>query len=145
MKRALVLFFFFLPSACTTNSVLRPVATAHAPAAIGPYSQGILVDGYLYTSGQIALRADGTLHPGDTRAQTEQVLANLEAILSAAGASRADVVKATVYLLDLADFAAMNEVYGAFFGGHKPARSTVQVARLPKDARVEIDFVARIR
>lgn len=130
-------------TACTAP-VLRPVTSPNAPAAIGPYSQGIVADGFLYTSGQIALHPDGTLDPGDTRAQTRQVLANLDAVLAAAGARREDVVKATVFLLDLGDFAAMNEAYAQYFGAHKPARSTIQAARLPKDARVEIDFVARL-
>ncbi|TAH35000.1 MAG: RidA family protein [Planctomycetota bacterium] len=145
MKPALLFLRFLLPflPACT-DAVLHPVTTPNAPAAIGPYSQGIVADGFLYTSGQIALRPDGTLDPGDTRAQTRQVLANLDAVLQAAGCGRTDVVKASVFLADLADFAAMNEVYGEFFGAHKPARSTIQAARLPRDARVEIDFIARL-
>lgn len=124
---------------------MQSVHSPQAPAAIGPYSQAIASGGLLYTSGQVALDpASGALSGADAAAQTRRVLENLRAVLAAGGCRPADVVKTTVFLLDLNDFAAMNEVYGAFFAPHKPARSTVQVARLPKDARVEIECVARI-
>jgi 2-iminobutanoate/2-iminopropanoate deaminase len=98
--------------------------------------------GFLYSSGQVALRPDGSLIEGGISEQTAQVLQNLEAVLRAAACGRADVVKCTVYLKDLSDFAAMNEVYANFFGDHRPARSCVEVSRLPKDVAVEIDLVA---
>ena len=124
---------------------LGTVATADAPKAIGPYSQAVVVDGMVYTAGQIALDPRSGAVVGTTTAeQTEQVLANLTAILGAAGSGLAQVVKTTVYLLDMADFAAMNEVYAKHFATHKPARSTVQAAALPKGVRVEIDAVARV-
>ncbi|MFQ5776975.1 MAG: RidA family protein [Terriglobia bacterium] len=120
------------------------IATAQAPAAIGPYSQGIQAGNLIFLSGQIALSpATGQLLEGDVRAQTERVLKNLQAVLEEAGSSLAAVVKTTVFLADLGDFAAVNEVYGRFFPHDPPARSTVQVARLPKDARVEIDLIAQ--
>jgi len=122
-------------------SKLSLVATDKAPAAIGPYSQAVQAGPFLYTSGQIPLKADGTLLEGDIVAQTHQVFANLQAILEAAGASFSQVVKATVFIKDMNDFAQLNEVYAHYFGDHKPARSTVEVARLPKDVRVEIELV----
>ncbi|HZG16796.1 MAG TPA: RidA family protein [Candidatus Bathyarchaeia archaeon] len=122
-------------------SKLSLVATDKAPAAIGPYSQAVQAGPFLYTSGQISLKADGTLLEGDIVAQTHQVFANLQAILEAAGASFSQVVKATVFIKDMNDFAQLNEVYAHYFGDHKPARSTVEVARLPKDVRVEIELV----
>ncbi len=119
------------------------VATDQAPQAIGPYSQAVEVNGVIYTAGQVALDPKSGQLVGTTAAeQTEQVLKNLVAVLGAAGASLQDVVKTTVYLADMDDFAAMNEVYAEHFGRHKPARSTVQAARLPRDARVEIDAIA---
>ncbi len=124
---------------------MQAVHSAQAPAAIGPYSQGIVSGDLLFTSGQVALDpASGALVAGDAAAQTRRVTENLRAVLAAAGCKPEHVLKTTVFLLDMNDFAAMNEVYGAFFAPHKPARSTVQVARLPKDARVEIECVARI-
>ena len=117
-----------------------------APAAIGPYSQAIVADGWVFVSGQLALDPrTGSLGPGDASAQTERALENLAAILSAAGARLADVVKTTVYLRDLSDFAAMNAVYERRFARPYPARATVQVAALPKGAAVEIDAIARLR
>lgn len=121
------------------------VSTPGAPRAIGPYSQAIVADGWVFCSGQIALDpASGEVVPGDVAAQTERVLANLAAVLAAAGASLATVVKTTVFLVDMADFAAMNEVYGRHFGDHRPARATVAVAGLPRGVRVEIECVARV-
>ncbi|HEV8303345.1 MAG TPA: RidA family protein [Gemmatimonadales bacterium] len=122
---------------------LGVVATDAAPKAIGPYSQAIVTDGLVFTAGQVALDPrSGELVGKTTAEQTEQVLQNLKAVLAAAGTSLDNVVKTTVYLADMADFAQMNEVYARHFGAHKPARSTVQAAGLPKAARVEIDAIA---
>jgi 2-iminobutanoate/2-iminopropanoate deaminase len=125
----------------------RTVVTAAAPAAIGPYSQAVLVETHaqrtLHCSGQIPLHpVTGELVAGDVAAQTERVMENVGAVLAAAGMSFADVVKTTVFLVDLADFARMNEVYGKRFPSAPPARSTVQVAALPRGARVEIEVLA---
>jgi 2-iminobutanoate/2-iminopropanoate deaminase len=121
------------------------VATGSAPKAIGPYSQATIAGGFLYTAGQIALDpATMVLDDGGVAEQTERVFANLRAILDEAGTGLGRVVKATVYLQDMADFQAMNEVYARAFGDHRPARSTVAVAGLPKGARVEIDLVAEV-
>lgn len=122
---------------------LERVHSAAAPAAIGPYSQAIVAGDLVFTAGQIPLDpATMKVVDGDVAAQTERVMQNLGAVLEAAGTSLSRVVKTTVYLADMNDFAAMNEVYGRAFGEHKPARSTVEVARLPKDVRVEIDVIA---
>lgn len=122
---------------------LNTVATDKAPKAIGPYSQAIVTDDTVYTAGQVALDPKtGELVGTAVAEQTEQVFKNLTAVLAAAGSSLGQVVKTTVYLADMADFAAMNEVYARHFGGHRPARSTVQAAGLPKGARVEIDAIA---
>jgi 2-iminobutanoate/2-iminopropanoate deaminase len=122
------------------------ISTAQAPAAIGPYSQAVRVGSALFTSGQVALDpATGALVPGSIREQTTRVLENLTAVLREAGLTMADVVKTTVYLKSMTDFAAMNEVYASYLapeGVVPPARSTVEVARLPKDALVEIDIIA---
>ena len=123
----------------------QAVSTAGAPAAIGPYSQAIRSGELLFLSGQIPLDpATGELVTGAIEAQTRRVLENLGAVLEAAGGSFGDVVKTTIYLVDLAEFSAVNSVYASFFSGAPPARATVQVAALPKGARVEIDAVARI-
>jgi 2-iminobutanoate/2-iminopropanoate deaminase len=117
-----------------------------APRAIGPYSQAVSVDGWLYTSGQVALDpATAELVPGGFEAQARRVFENLREVLNASGATFADVVKATVYLQDFADFPKLNAIYAEAMGDHRPARSTVQVAGLPKGALVEIDLVARKR
>ena len=122
---------------------LGVVATDAAPKAIGPYSQAIQTDGLVFTAGQVALDPKtGELVGTTTAQQTEQVFKNLVAVLTAAGSSLGNVVKTTVYLIDMADFKEMNEVYAKHFGTHKPARSTVQAAGLPKAARVEIDAIA---
>ncbi|MGN6756394.1 MAG: RidA family protein [Thermomicrobiales bacterium] len=119
------------------------VATSGAPAAIGPYSQAIRVQGLLFTAGQIPLDpATGKLVAGDIRAQTTRVLENLEALLTSAGSSLGDVVKTTCFLANLDDFAAFNEVYAQFFTTQPPARSTVQAARLPAGAQVEVECIA---
>ena len=124
---------------------MRPIHTDKAPAAIGPYSQAIAVDGWLYTSGQVALDPEtGDMAEGFD-AQARRVLANLREVLAAAGATFSDVVKATIYVTDLASFPRLNELYGEAMGDHRPARSTVQVAGLPKGALVEIDLVARLQ
>ncbi|MCZ6726848.1 MAG: RidA family protein [Acidobacteria bacterium] len=124
---------------------MKSFQSAEAPAAIGPYSQAVSSDGWLYTSGQIALDpATGEMVGTDFGAQARRVLANLRAVLASAGCAPGDVVKATIYVVDLADFAELNRLYGDFMGDHRPARSTVQVAALPKGALVEIDLVARI-
>lgn len=121
------------------------VRTAGAPAAIGPYSQAVRTGGFLFCSGQIPLDpSTGKMVDGGIERQAERVLKNLEAVLAAGGATLRSVVKTTVYLLDLGDFPAMNAVYGAFFSENPPARATVQVAKLPAGARVEIDAVATV-
>lgn len=119
------------------------VYSEKAPKAIGPYSQAIKAGGFIFTSGQIpADPATGAVVQGDIKEQAKQVFANLHAVLDAAGAAFADVVKTTVFLRDMNDFAAVNEVYATYFSGDFPARSCVQVARLPKDAGIEIEMVA---
>lgn len=121
------------------------VSADGAPKAIGPYSQAIVVDGMVYTAGQIPIDPKTNAVVGKTTAeQADQVLKNLAAVLTAAGSALTRVVKTTVYLVDMADFPAMNEVYAKHFGAHKPARSTVQAAALPKAVRVEIDAIARV-
>ncbi|MEK6650891.1 MAG: RidA family protein [Bacteroidota bacterium] len=122
------------------------VLTQKAPAPIGPYSQAITVDGrFVYTAGQIPLDpATNQIVEGDIKAQTRRVLQNLEQILVAAGSSMKKVIKTTVFLKDMGEFAAMNEVYAEFLGAAAPARSTVEVARLPRDVRVEIEAIALI-
>ena len=124
----------------------EPLSTPNAPAAIGPYSQAIRAGDFLFVSGQIPLDpATGTLIQGDIAEQTDRVLRNLAAILEAAGASFHHVVKTTVYLADMSEFAAMNEIYGTYFPAPAPARATVQAARLPRDVRVEIDLIAYLK
>jgi 2-iminobutanoate/2-iminopropanoate deaminase len=123
--------------------VIEIVATDRGPKAIGPYSQGIKANGFVFLSGQIALDPQTQqIVEGDVARQTEQVLENLKGIVEAAGSSIQRVVKTTVFLADINDFAAMNEVYARYFTAHPPARSTVEVARLPRDVRVEIDLIA---
>jgi 2-iminobutanoate/2-iminopropanoate deaminase len=119
------------------------ISTANAPQAIGPYSQAIKHNGLVFISGQIPFDpATGTLLTGDIAEQTLRVLKNLSAILEAAGTSTDKVLKTTVFLKDMNDFAELNRVYGEFFGNHKPARATVEVSRLPRDVSVEIELVA---
>ena len=124
------------------------ISTNDAPAAIGPYSQAVRIGNFLYTSGQVALDpVTGALVSGGVKEQTARVVENLKAVLAAAGASFAHVVKTTVFLRDMGDFAAMNEIYGRYFAADNavaPARSTVEVARLPKDALVEIEVIAHL-
>ncbi len=119
------------------------VKTEHAPAAIGAYSQGIIANGFLYSAGQIALDpATGEMAASEIVAQTERVMRNLDGILEAAGAKWSDVVKTTVYLHDLADFPTVNDIYGRWIGDARPARTTVQVAALPRGALIEVDLIA---
>ena len=119
------------------------ISTDHGPRAIGPYSQAIRANGFVFVSGQIALDPrTQQLVPGDISAQTERVLENLKGIVEAAGSSMDKVVRTTVFLLDMNEFAAMNEVYARYFSRSAPARATVQAARLPRDVRVEIDLIA---
>ena len=126
-------------------SPLDIVQTGGAPSAIGPYSQAIKTDGWVWCSGQIPIDPEtGDLTGGDVAEQTDRVMKNLAAVLEAAGASLATVVKTTVYLADIADFSAMNEVYGRHFDDHRPARATIQAGALPKAVKVEIDCVARV-
>jgi 2-iminobutanoate/2-iminopropanoate deaminase len=127
-------------SSVTERQIVR---TDQAPDAIGPYSQAVSANGFVFTSGQIPIDpATGQFVSGGIAEQTQQVLKNLSAVLEAAGSGLQQVVKTTVFLADMEDFTAMNEVYATFFGAEPPARSTVQAARLPRDARVEIDVVA---
>ncbi len=119
------------------------ISTDKAPKAIGPYSQAVAYNGLLYLSGQIPLDpATGTVIEGDISAQTGRILENLKAVLEAGGSSLAHVLKTTVFLKDMGEFPKMNEVYGAYFGENPPARATVEVARLPRDVRVEIEAIA---
>jgi len=121
----------------------QAVTTDGAPKAIGPYSQAIRVGSLLFLSGQVALDpATGQMVDGDVAAQTRRVMMNLSAVLGAAGLTFADVARTTIYLADMGDFAKVNEMYGSYFSEPFPARATVQVARLPRDARVEIDAIA---
>jgi len=125
---------------------MTAVSSADAPKAIGPYSQGRRVGPFLFLSGQVGLDpATGQMVDGDVAAQTRRVLENLAAVLKSAGLSLADVARTTIYLADMNDFVKVNDVYGSYFSEPYPARATVQVARLPRDARVEIDAVAAFR
>lgn len=124
---------------------MKVVATKQAPVAIGPYSQGIIVNNMFYSSGQIPLTVDGEVVSGGVKEQTHQVFKNLQAVLKEAGASLETVVKATVFIKNMNDFRTINDVYGEYFSSHKPARSTVEVARLPKDVLVEIEVIALVK
>ncbi len=121
------------------------IKTDQAPAAIGPYAQAIKTGRFIYTSGQIPLDKNGVLVTGDIIVQTTQVLVNLQAVLYAAGSGLSDIVKTTVFIKDMNDFASFNEVYAGFFSAPFPARSTVEVARLPKDVLIEIEAVAVVK
>lgn len=118
------------------------IATTNAPQAIGPYSQAIVSGNLMFTSGQIALQSDGNFLEGDVTVQTRQVLLNLSAVLEAGGSCLANVVKTTIFLTNMDDFQRVNSVYGEFFKDHKPARSTVSVKALPRNALVEIEAIA---
>ncbi|MDF2659432.1 MAG: endoribonuclease [Paenibacillus sp.] len=121
---------------------LNIVSTTKAPAAIGPYSQAVTFGDLIFTSGQIPLDSEGKLVEGGIEEQTHQVFRNLTAVLEAAGATLSHTIKATVFIKDMNQFATVNEIYASYFGEHKPARSTVEVARLPKDVLVEIELIA---
>jgi len=123
---------------------MKIVSTCDAPSAIGPYSQAVVVDGILYSSGQIALTPEGELIEGGVDKQTEQVLKNLSAVLKAGGSSLDNVIKTTIFLANMEDFATVNEIYAKYFGNHRPARSTVAVKSLPKNVLVEIDCIAKV-
>ena len=129
----------------SSSTSLETVSTDQAPAAIGPYAQAIVSGGLVYTSGQIPLDP-GTMEvvPGGITEQAERVMASLAAVLAASGSSLGQVVKTTCFVTDLADFAAFNEVYGRHFGDHKPARSTIQVAALPRGVSLEVECIARV-
>ena len=124
---------------------MQVISTNSAPQAIGSYSQAIIANGFLFTSGQIALKPNGEFVGGDIKAQTEQVMANLKAVLAAADTEIQNVVKTTIFLADMNDFGVVNEIYGATFSEHKPARSCVAVKTLPKGALIEIELVARVK
>ncbi|KYG58642.1 RidA family protein [Planococcus maritimus] len=123
---------------------MKYVATDKAAAAIGPYSQGVISGDMFYSSGQIPLKADGELAQGGIAEQTHQVFANLQAVLEEAGSSLQQVIKTTVFIKDMNDFVELNSIYASYFGDHKPARSTVEVARLPKDVKVEIEVISKV-
>lgn len=123
---------------------MHSISTEAAPAAIGPYSQAVCAGGFLFSSGQVALRTDGSLVEGDASTQAVQVFSNLDAVLAAAGCNRNSVVKCVVYLTDMNDFAAVNTVYADWFGEHRPARACVEVSGLPKGVAVEIDLIAEL-
>ncbi len=124
---------------------MKPISTPNAPAAIGPYSQAMVHNGVLYCSGQIGLTPNGDWAGTDAATQAKQVLANLAAVLEAGESSPEDVIRSTVFLASMDDFASVNEVYAAFFGEHRPARACIEAKRLPKDALVEISVVAASR
>lgn len=124
---------------------MKFVQTNKAPSAIGPYSQAVVANGMVFTSGQIALTPEGVMLENDVTMQTKQVLKNLSAVLEEAGSSLREVIKTTIFLDSMDDFAVVNEIYAEAFGSHKPARSTVAVKTLPKNALVEIDAVALVR
>lgn len=123
--------------------VMKSIKTAKAPEAIGPYSQAVESDGLLFTSGQIPMKHDGTLIEGDIKDQTHQVLQNLIATLEAASLKLTDVIKVNIFIANMDDFPKINEVYAEYFVSHKPARSCVEVARLPLDVKIELEAVAR--
>lgn len=125
--------------------MMKFVQTNKAPSAIGPYSQAVVANGMVFTSGQIALTPEGVMLESDIAVQTKQVLQNLKAVLEEAGSSMGGVVKTTIFLASMDDFTAVNEIYAEAFGSHKPARSTVAVKTLPKNALVEIDAIALIK
>lgn len=146
MRSILLTLLLFLVSIATNAQGKRAVESADAPKAIGPYSQAIVANGFVFTAGQIGSDPKtGTLVEGGIVEQTEQTLKNLSAVLKASNSSFDNAVKVTVFLADMNDFAKMNEVYAKYFKAPFPARSTVQVARLPRDAKVEIEVIALVR
>lgn len=142
-KSIIVLFILLISTNVFAQEKIRIVKTYDAPEAIGPYSQAIESNGFLFLSGQIAIDPSTNSISGNTiESQTRQIFKNIKAVLKAAGTITGNVVKCTVFMTDLNDFAKMNSVYEEEFGGHRPARSTVQVARLPKDVLIEIECIA---
>lgn len=123
---------------------MKAIKTLEAPAAIGPYSQAIKANGFLFVSGQIPLTPNGELAGDDIKTQTKQVLKNLKAILKEADLSLKDTVKTTIFLKSMDDFSIVNEIYAQAFGEHKPARSTIEISKLPKDVLVEIELIAKV-
>ncbi|UEX89968.1 RidA family protein [Staphylococcus ratti] len=124
---------------------MKTINTDKAPAAVGPYSHATIVNGLVYTSGQIPLNLEGKIVSDDVEVQTKQVFENLKAVLNAAGSDLDHVVKVLVFLSDMENFQKVNEVYGSYFSSHKPARSAVEVARLPKDVKIEIEVIAEVK
>ncbi len=124
---------------------MKYVYTTNAPEAIGPYSQGVIVNNMFYSSGQIGLTQEGDLSGDDVATQTHQVFENLKAVLEEAGASLDTVIKTTVFLKDMDDFPQVNEIYGSYFVEHKPARSCVEVSKLPKDVKIEVEVIALVK
>ncbi|SUK17455.1 endoribonuclease L-PSP [Staphylococcus agnetis] len=124
---------------------MQTINTDKAPAAVGPYSHASIVNGMVYTSGQIPLNLEGNIVSDDVEAQTKQVFENLKAVLEAAGSDLDHVVKVLVFLSDMGHFQKVNDVYGTYFTSHKPARSAVEVARLPKDVKIEIEVIAEVK
>ncbi|MBF7017908.1 RidA family protein [Staphylococcus durrellii] len=124
---------------------MKVINTNNAPEALGPYSHATEINGLLFTSGQIPLNTDGQIVSDDVQEQTRQVLENLKVVLGAAGSDIESVVKATIFIKDMNEFQKINEIYGEYFSEHQPARSCVEVARLPKDVKVEIELIAKIK
>jgi 2-iminobutanoate/2-iminopropanoate deaminase len=124
---------------------MKVINTNNAPEALGPYSHATEINGLLFTSGQIPLNTDGQIVSDDVQAQTRQVLENLKVVLDAAGSDIESVVKATIFIKDMNEFQKINEIYGEYFDAHQPARSCVEVARLPKDVKVEIELIAKVK
>lgn len=124
---------------------MKVVNTSKAPEALGPYSHATVVNGLVFTSGQIPLNLDGEIVSDDVKAQTKQVLENVKVVLNEAGSNIDSVIKATIFIADMNEFQNINEVYGEYFAEHQPARSCVEVARLPKDVKVEIEVIAEVK
>ncbi|AVQ34633.1 RidA family protein [Staphylococcus kloosii] len=124
---------------------MKVINTNNAPEALGPYSHATEINGLLFTSGQIPLNTDGQIVSDDVQEQTRQVLENLKVVLDAAGSDIESVVKATIFIKDMNEFQKINEIYGEYFDAHQPARSCVEVARLPKDVKVEIELIAKVK
>ena len=123
---------------------MKTLNTSNAPEALGPYSHAVEINGLVYTSGQIPLNVDGEIVSEDVQAQTKQVLENVKAVLEEAGSDLESVVKATIFISNMDDFQQINEVYGSYFSDHQPARSCVEVARLPKNVKVEIEVISQV-
>ena len=124
---------------------MKVVNTSKAPEALGPYSHATVINGLVFTSGQIPLNVDGEIVSDDVKAQTKQVLENVKVVLDEAGSDIDSVIKATIFIADMNEFQNINEVYGEYFAKHQPARSCVEVARLPKDVKVEIEVIAEVK